>query len=156
MFPDTNKIVYTVLNEQDQSVEGELLKVIHKKDCHYVELLGHREIKYEAKDGEAALFINLAPKEVICLAQFPEILHFLENHERIVFAMSKKLEKVSLKLIFIKKTRYGTIEEEERSIEVTGEKVELMKKEVFEKKADKVVIQLFEGRFLIDELIIEK
>lgn len=68
-FPARNKVVWTLLNASDKSVEGELLSVAHVPNTEYWDGWHRRKLRPRMKGNRAFISSSLKPKEVGCIVQ---------------------------------------------------------------------------------------
>ncbi|MBI3923128.1 MAG: hypothetical protein HY318_17035, partial [Armatimonadetes bacterium] len=102
-FPTESKTVHTVYNRNEDAVSGPLLKVSHKRGCHYVELLSGREVSFETKRygrGQLALLSFEVPaQEVVAVARLPKLLDVQENGKRLTVRLVGQVRRPRLVLL---------------------------------------------------------
>ncbi len=100
LFPTEGKEIYTVWNRNPIAVSGPLLKVKHQEGCHYVELLSGREVDFETEGGEDLLSLEIAAREVACIARFPKLLEAKKQENILEINLRQKSENTEVRMLF--------------------------------------------------------
>ncbi|GEM_PF-3268278 len=98
-FPTRNKIIYTVYNRNADEVSGVLLKVPHRDNWHYVELLSGDEVRFETRGAEDLLSFAVPANEVVVVAQLPKVLDVHQQGNCLRVQLLRKVSQPRLVLL---------------------------------------------------------
>lgn len=156
MWPSKIKTVYTILNLHPSGFYGNLFQVEKTDSCHFIDLFKHEEVQVNLVDGKQFARIKLDAfnsfdigtnneSSVSAIVQFPELLSVNLKGDKLSFS-SKKGDKIK---ICAGEPSYENIPLE---FGVQNQSIQLLDK--FQGKEGKFVIQVFEGKELVDEKVI--
>ena len=135
----TNKTLYTVFSLKPEGFDGPLFSAKAKEGHHFVDLWNHREIEpgYVSTDAFSKKYLGTNNEgEVTCIAELPKLIDcWMEGWHAFVFAK--------------RGTHLKIITDNEIVIDGLTAGVDIARYE------GNVVVQLFEGKNLIDETNIE-
>lgn len=145
-FPTAEKTVYTVYNKNDSVLEGDLIAVEHKDGFHYVEFFYDEEISAKPEGQQAVLSFKILPLDVICIGRLPKILEVNETKGLFTVKMNGNFKRPQLYYFWDNDApNLGTpvtLKDNAGEFKI-DEKV----------KKGKLIIKLFDGEILVDEVI---
>lgn len=100
LFPIEEKAIYTIWNRNQVAISDMLLKVKHRKNYHYVELVSGREVKFETKGEEDLLYFEIPAREVACIAQLPRLLEVKRQVDALQINLLRQLENIEVRLVY--------------------------------------------------------
>ena len=145
-FTVSDKTIYTIYNNRYITAGGPLLRVNEHPGYHYVELLSNTAISPEQKGGESVFALDVSPKDAVAIAEFPQIMSVERKDDELQVKLSKRLKEPQLKVLYIKGT-----EEREEILNVKGNYATIK----FDGNFETIVLKLFDGRFLVDMVVVE-
>ncbi len=157
LWEDGLKRVYTVLNFDPAGYQGPLTPVKPEEGFHYVSLWHHQEVKpvrrgstyylpVEVKSYPAAYRNTRREGSVDCIARFPEWLDVRLDEDTLVI---RPLKGTTLRIW------KGDPSYQNHFLEITAKDTAINLRESFKPFEGKYVVQLFEGKRLTDERIVE-
>ena len=157
-WKDDDKIIYTVLNMDPSGCEEALVETGGEEGYHYVSLWHHRDAGVVERDDKYYVKVSAAPYpesyagtrqegSLDCIARFPVLLNAEMKHDTLLI----KSEREGEIKIWNTAPSYGA---EPVEMEIK-EGVSLDINEIFPDYEGKIVIQLFSGGELKDEVITE-
>jgi len=132
--------------------------VEHRAGSHYLDLLNHQKIPYKVINGKANLSLNLKPKEITAIAQFPKLLRLispaiLEPDKTMKVELSRPLKGAKVRA-FLERKDDSFI----AALAIKEREVTFKPSQIFGKKGGGLSVQLFEiedgQEFIRDEIVL--
>ncbi|MFO7852970.1 MAG: formylglycine-generating enzyme family protein [Bacteroidota bacterium] len=153
-----DKTIYTILNMEYKGFDGDLLKIEKEEGYHYVSLWHHEGLEAVESGGDYFVNVSTFPysesyvntrleASLDCIARFPEILTVVQEQD----SLHIRSEKEGMLKVWkgIPSYRDEAVEMEingVRNLDITT---------MFPDYEGKIVIQLFNGKILADEVVVE-
>jgi hypothetical protein len=145
-FPVEGKHLYTIYNKNDTEVKGGVMEVKTSAGTHYVEAMYDEEVSVNGTGEKGLATLSIPPKDVVCLVRLPQVLELEENGDRLKIKLKKEHVQTSLKYCL-------DIDSNDLASDITLTKNEGMIKDIGQMKGHKLILKLFDGKILVDEII---
>lgn len=157
-WQDGEKIIYTVLNMDHKGVDAPLLEIRNEEGYHYVSIWHHKELKPVKSGDHYHVNVSASPYyeryngtrlegSLDCIARFPELLT-LELNQDSLKVSSKRDGKIK---IWNETPSYLS---DAFEMDIAGS-AKLDITTIFPDYEGKIVVQLFDGKTLADEAVVE-
>ncbi len=145
-FPVEGKHLYTIYNKNDTEVKGEIMEVKTSAGTHYVEAMYDEEVPVKGTGGKSMATLSIPPKDVVCLVRLPQVMELEESGDSLKIKMKKELAQPSLKY-------YLDTDGNDLASNIALTKNSGMIKDIGQLKGHKLIVKLFDGKILVDEII---
>ncbi|MSU60196.1 MAG: hypothetical protein EXS35_18835 [Pedosphaera sp.] len=143
-FPGERKRIWTLWNRTDKPIEGELFSIAAGKGVHYVELLHDVPLAASVKGGRTVISGNVAPNEVVCVAELPKRL----NVRRDESVLRVEVRQVG------GNHRLDLVSGRDEAKNTSRVALSKGKAQVKWPDAEKVVLKLFSDGYLLDQVVV--
>ncbi len=151
-----SKVLYTVLSQDPAGVQGPLFEVFPVKGKHFVSLWNHEELIPEVIEGKNYIPVKVdaynsdlqgtnASGNIDCIALLPEMLKVKRTGDSLMVVAGSG----NLIRIWNRDVSY-----QEKFTEFKNDSANLNLLEVFNRNEGKFIVQLFDGKELLDEKIV--
>jgi len=153
-FPIPEKTIYTIYNKSEKRIDQEVLEVEPREGYHYLELVSDQDIPYrlELSRMKDVLRLEMQPFEVLCVAQLPQIIQAIQEGSLIKISLRKPVPGATLYAFLDIDTSHAGFADAVK-VELKDGKGELDVSRAFGHKG-KLILKLFQGDLLVDELIL--
>ena len=144
-FPSENKDLWMLCNRNSKYIEGDLLSVQTKENVHYMEMLYDEPLNVKFLNGKTVINSKIQPHDVICITQLPELLKTQLDDKKLQVEIKKCKADMYVEYF---------IGNDDMS---NSERISLQngKGEADIKQLGKLIIKLKQGKYLIDQNVIE-
>lgn len=144
-FGANDKKFYTLYNKNDSKIDGKVLKLASDSNKHWVELLYDEPVVYDSVSQTVSASIR--PWDVICLAQFCDIIDIQQSDKTIDVRLKSDLAEPAIKV-------FGDIDDGRaigNGVEIINDVARI---DLGEYNCKKLIIKLYDGKYLADEKIV--
>ena len=154
-FPIEGKTVYTIYNKNDKVVDREIIEVNPYEGYHSVELLYDNEVnsRSELFKSKRTLALKIMANDVVCVAQFPEIIQTEKKDNDILISLKKEVKDSKLIAYLDVDTSHLGMKDG-KIINLQNGQAVINTEKLFGRKG-KVILKLLQGYYLVDEVIVE-
>ena len=145
-FSAKEKVLYTIYNKNDSTINEPIIKVEPGKGFHCVELLYDDEVSFDEQSGTVTM--EIGSWEVVCLARLPKILQIERSGNVVDIKLSRSLAGPLLK-VFVD---YDDGRKEGENVRIHNDRARI---DLNKYQGQRLIIKLFEGNYLIDEKIVK-